>query len=127
MSNIRYSKEKLKGFKERILVEIKKVDQSLSLYDKEVKDPNGDGGTISSFASVENSNEGQARDLNSAIRDRLLAQKSNLNRALIRIETGEYGIDPDGKLISEERLNAHPCATQDAASKDRQRKAMVRM
>jgi RNA polymerase-binding transcription factor DksA len=90
----RYSDQELQEFKEIILIKLKKAKIDLKLLNEE----------------------------NSVSSNRLAFQKEkfieNLEKALIRIEQKNYGIDKDKKLIPKERLLACPCAMDSIENKN---------
>ena len=54
--------------------------------------------------------EVEVDDVNHDIRERIESDLKKIETALTKIETGSYGIDDDGKEISEARLRAIPWA-----------------
>jgi RNA polymerase-binding transcription factor DksA len=90
----RYSDEELGKFKDIILVKLEKAKTDLEFLNEE----------------------------NSVSSNNLAFQKEkfikNLEKALIRIEQKNYGIDKDGKLIPKERLLACPCAMDSIQNKN---------
>lgn len=58
----------------------------------------------------ENASEIVMDEVNSDLRGRMEADIEKIDKALAKIEDGTYGVDDEGKEISEARLNAIPWA-----------------
>ena len=58
----------------------------------------------------ENATEVEIDDVNRDLRAHMEADLEKIEQALLKIEAGSYGIDKDGKEISEARLRAIPWA-----------------
>jgi RNA polymerase-binding transcription factor DksA len=58
----------------------------------------------------DNADEVAMDDVNAGVRVRIEADLSKITKALARIQDGSYGIDEEGKQISEERLKVLPWA-----------------
>ena len=106
-----YSPEELKEFEELILEKLEKAKQEFhTLRDSLTrKDEDGIDGSFSQVKTLEDGAETAEKEQLSQLAARQQKFINNLEKALIRIKNGTYGICVDtGKLISKERLRAVP-------------------
>jgi DnaK suppressor protein len=116
----KYSTEELKKF-EKMLVD-KKVNAQKELYFiKESllrKDLSGTDTTQGALKTLEDGADTMEKESLSQLAGRQQTFIANLEKALIRIKNGTYGICKDtGKLIDKNRLMAVPHATQTIEAK----------
>lgn len=110
----RYSYEELQEFKELILKKLEKANKDYELYKSMLshEDTNDIMDTSPTFKVLEEGANVLSKEEIGRIAQRQLKFIQHLQAALVRIETGTYGICREtGKLISKERLKAVPHAT----------------
>lgn len=110
----RYSYEELQEFKEIILQKLEKAQKDYDLYKSLLshEDTNDIMDTSPTFKVLEEGANVLSKEEIGKIAQRQLKFIQHLQAALVRIETGTYGICREtGKLISKERLRAVPHAT----------------
>jgi len=120
MEKTRYSDQELKEFEEMILEKLaaskKELEKLMSSLTKK-----NDQGTEATTGSSYSQDDGGAALERERINQLALRQNKfidNLEKALIRIKNGTYGIcKSTGNLISKERLKAVPHTTQSIAAK----------
>ncbi len=107
----RYSDEELQEFEALIHEKLDKAKTELN-YIKESITKSGDSGTGSTFGTIKTLEDGAETAEKESLNQLAARQQkfiNNLEKALIRIKNGTYGICIDtGKLISKERLKAVP-------------------
>jgi len=111
---VRYSEEELQEFKEIILQKLDKAQKDYELYKSMIShdDSNDIIDTSPTFKVLEEGASVLSKEEIGKVAQRQLKFIQNLQTALIRIETGTYGIcRATGKLIPKERLKAVPHAT----------------
>ena len=111
---VRYSEEELQEFKEIILQKLDKAQKDYELYKSMIShdDSNDIIDTSPKFKVLEEGASVLSKEEIGKVAQRQLKFIQNLQTALIRIETGTYGIcRATGKLIPKERLKAVPHAT----------------
>lgn len=111
---IRYNKEELQEFKDLILKKLEKAQKDYELYKSLLshEDTNDIMDTSPTFKVLEEGANVLSKEEIGKIAQRQLKFISHLQAALMRIETGTYGVCREtGKLISKERLKAVPHAT----------------
>jgi RNA polymerase-binding transcription factor DksA len=110
----RYSYEELQEFKELILKKLEKAQKDYDLY-KSLLSHEGTNDimdTSPTFKVLEEGASVLSKEEIGKIAQRQLKFITHLQAALVRIETGAYGVCREtGKLISKERLRAVPHAT----------------
>lgn len=107
----RYSTEELTEFEELINQKLDKAREELKgLRESLTRNVDGDSGaTLSSIKTLEDGADTAEKEQLSQLAGRQQKFINNLEKALIRIKNGTYGICVDtGKLISKERLKAVP-------------------
>ncbi len=110
----RYSYEELQEFKEIILKKLEKANKDYELYKSLLshEDTNDIMDTSPTFKVLEEGANVLSKEEIGKIAQRQLKFIQHLQAALVRIETGTYGICREtGKLIAKERLMAVPHAT----------------
>ncbi|MBN2778520.1 MAG: TraR/DksA C4-type zinc finger protein [Bacteroidales bacterium] len=110
----RYSYEELQEFKEIILKKLAKAQKDYDLYKSLLshEDTNDIMDTSPTFKVLEEGASVLSKEEIGKIAQRQLKFIQHLQAALVRIETGTYGVCREtGKLISKERLKAVPHAT----------------
>jgi RNA polymerase-binding transcription factor DksA len=110
----RYSYEELQEFKEIILKKLEKAQKDYDLYKSLLshEDTNDIMDTSPTFKVLEEGASVLSKEEIGKIAQRQLKFIQHLQAALVRIETGTYGVCREtGKLISKERLKAVPHAT----------------
>jgi RNA polymerase-binding transcription factor DksA len=110
----RYSYEELQEFKEIILQKLEKAQADYELYKSLLshEDTNDIMDTSPTFKVLEEGANVLSKEEIGKIAQRQLKFIQHLQAALVRIETGTYGVCREtGKLISKERLKAVPHAT----------------
>jgi len=110
----RYSYEELQEFKEIILKKLDKAQKDYELYKSLLshEDTNDIMDTSPTFKVLEEGANVLSKEEIGKIAQRQLKFIQHLQAALVRIETGTYGICREtGKLIAKERLKAVPHAT----------------
>ena len=107
----RYSEDELQEFEALINQKLEKARDELNIL-KSSLTRNTDEGTDSNYSSVKTLEDGAdtaEKEQLSTLAGRQQKFINNLEKALIRIKNGTYGICVDtGKLISKERLRAVP-------------------
>lgn len=107
----RYSADELKEFEELILEKIEKAKSELN-YIKSSLNKTSETGIGNSFGTVKTLEDGAETAEKESLNQLAARQQkflNNLEKALIRIKNGTYGICIDtGNLISKERLRAVP-------------------
>ncbi|HOZ29786.1 MAG TPA: TraR/DksA C4-type zinc finger protein [Bacteroidales bacterium] len=110
----RYSYEELQEFKEIILKKLDKAQKDYELYKSMLshEDTNDTMDTSPTFKVLEEGANVLSKEEIGKIAQRQLKFIQHLQAALVRIETGTYGVCREtGKLIAKERLKAVPHAT----------------
>ncbi|MDD2634316.1 MAG: TraR/DksA C4-type zinc finger protein [Bacteroidales bacterium] len=113
-AKLRYNKDELQEFKELILKKLDKAQKDYDLYKSMLshEDTNDIMDTSPTFKVLEEGANVLSKEEIGKIAQRQAKFIKHLQAALVRIETGTYGICREtGKLISKERLNAVPHAT----------------
>ncbi len=121
----KYTAEELKEFEELINEKLEKAKNQLNFI-KESISKTGDMGTGSTFGTIKTLEDGAETAEKESLNQLAARQQkfiNNLEKALIRIKNGTYGICVDtGKLISKERLKAVPHTMHSIEAKLRQSK-----
>ena len=106
----RYSDEELKEFEALIHEKLDKAKEELKLLKGSITRTSEDSGdNFSSIKTLEDGADTAEKEHLSQLAGRQQKFINNLEKALIRIKNGTYGICVDtGKLISKERLKAVP-------------------
>ena len=110
----RYTLEELQEFKEIIIKKLEKAQKVYDLYKSLLshEDTNDIMDTSPTFKVLEEGASVLSKEEIGKIAQRQLKFIKHLQAALIRIETGTYGVCREtGNLISKERLRAVPHAT----------------
>jgi DnaK suppressor protein len=110
----RYSYEELQEFKELILKKLEKANKDYDLYKSMLshEDTNDIMDTSPTFKVLEEGANVLSKEEIGRIAQRQLKFIQHLQAALVRIETGTYGVCREtGKLIAKDRLKAVPHAT----------------
>ncbi len=110
----RYTLEELQEFKEIINRKLEKAQKDYDLYKSLLshEDTNDIMDTSPTFKVLEEGASVLSKEEIGKIAQRQLKFIKHLQAALVRIETGTYGVCREtGKLISKERLRAVPHAT----------------
>ncbi|MFM6948053.1 MAG: TraR/DksA family transcriptional regulator [Aquirufa sp.] len=120
----RYSAEELKGFEEIILKKLEETKAELS-YLMETLSKKNDSGTDTTASNSKVMEDGadtaEKENLNQ-LAGRQQKFANNLEKALMRIKNGTYGVCVDtGKLISKERLRLVPHTQHSIEAKLKQR------
>ncbi|NPA43574.1 MAG: TraR/DksA family transcriptional regulator [Chlorobi bacterium] len=116
----RYSDEELEEFRQIILKKLERTEHDLQVL-RELLESNDI--TQTKILSFEDSAYAYQHDSTMRMIARLEKFKSDLKRALIRIDNKTYGICREtGKLISKERLRAVPHATLSIEAKKNRNK-----
>jgi RNA polymerase-binding transcription factor DksA len=121
---VRYSAEELKEFEVIILKKLEETKAELS-YLMETLSKKNDSGTDSTSSNSKVMEDGadtaEKENLNQ-LAGRLQKFANSLEKALVRIKNGTYGVCADtGKLISKERLRLVPHTTHSLEAKLKQR------
>ncbi|MHA8065237.1 TraR/DksA family transcriptional regulator [Aquirufa sp. ROCK2-A2] len=121
---VRYSAEELKEFEEIILKKLEETKSELS-YLMETLSKKNDSGTDSTASNSKVMEDGadtaEKENLNQ-LAGRQQKFANNLEKALVRIKNGTYGVCVDtGKLISKERLRLVPHTQHSIEAKLKQR------
>ena len=112
----RYSDKDLKEFEELICTKLDVARAELIAYKNSLSGASVGG--VSKMRSVEDGNASVERERVTILAGRQSKHIQNLERALVRIKNGTYGIcSVSGELISKERLIAVPHTTQSIAVK----------
>ena len=116
----RYSADELKEFEELILEKIEKAKNELNFI-KSSLNKSSETGIGNSFGTVKTLEDGAETAEKESLNQLAARQQKflmNLEKALIRIKNGTYGICVDtGNLISKERLRAVPHTMHSIAAK----------
>ncbi|WP_053406998.1 MULTISPECIES: TraR/DksA C4-type zinc finger protein [Persicobacter] len=119
-SQLRYSKEDLAEFEALILKKIGRATNELNFI-KETLGKSNHSGTENSIGNIkplEDSADVQEKENLQELAVRQQKFLNNLQKALIRIKNGTYGVCVDtGKLIPKDRLRAVPHTTQTIEAK----------
>lgn len=110
----RYNAEELEEFKAIILKKLDKAKKDYDLYKSLLshEDTNDIQDTSPTFKVLEEGANVLSKEEIGKIAQRQLKFITHLQAALVRIETGTYGVCREtGKLIAKERLRAVPHAT----------------
>ena len=116
----RYTKKELEEFEKIILDKINKATKELDYIKESLLRKNGSGtdSTQGALKTLEDGADTLEKENLSQLAGRQQKFINNLQKAIIRIKNGTYGICKDsGKLISKARLKAVPHATQSIESK----------
>ena len=120
----KYSDEELKEFEDLILEKMEKAKEELRTL-KESLTHRNDESTDSTYSNVKTLEDGADTAEKEQLNQLAARQQkfiNNLEKALIRIKNGTYGICVDtGKLISKERLRAVPHTMHSIEAKLNQR------
>ena len=120
----RYSEDELKEFEELILEKLEKAKSELNFIKSSLNKTSetGIGNTFGTVKTLEDGAETAEKESLNQLAARQQKFIINLEKALIRIKNGTYGICIDsGKLISKERLRAVPHTMHSIAAKLKQR------
>ena len=106
----RYSDEELKEFEALILKKLEKAKEELNTLKASLTRESDDSGdNFSSVKTLEDGADTAEKEQLNQLAARQQKFITNLEKALVRIKNGTYGICIDtGKLISKERLMAVP-------------------
>ena len=116
----RYTKKELEEFEKIILDKINKAKKELDYIKESLlrKNVSGTDSTQGALKTLEDGADTLEKENLSQLAGRQQKFIHNLQKAIIRIKNGTYGICKDsGKLISKARLKAVPHATQSIESK----------
>ena len=116
----RYTKKELEEFEKIILDKINKATKELDYIKESLlrKNVSGTDSTQGALKTLEDGADTLEKENLSQLAGRQQKFIHNLQKAIIRIKNGTYGICKDsGKLISKARLKAVPHATQSIESK----------
>ncbi len=112
----RYSDQELKEFEALISTKLDVARAELIAYKNTLSGASVGG--VSKMKSVDDGNASVERERMTQLAGRQSKHIQNLERALVRIKNGTYGIcSVSGNLISKERLMAVPHTTQSIAVK----------
>ena len=117
---VKYSKKELIEFEKIILkkIDIARVELNYIKESLERKNLSGTDSTQGALKTLEDGADTLEKENLSQLAARQQTFINNLQKALVRIKNGTYGICKDsGKLISKARLRAVPHATQSIESK----------
>ncbi|MEL6562395.1 MAG: TraR/DksA C4-type zinc finger protein [Bacteroidota bacterium] len=120
----RYSEDELKEFEELILEKLEKAKSELNFIKSSLNKTSetGIGNTFGTVKTLEDGAETAEKESLNQLAARQQKFILNLEKALIRIKNGTYGICIDsGNLISKERLRAVPHTMHSIAAKLKQR------
>jgi len=120
----RYSEDELKEFEELILEKLEKAKSELNFIKSSLNKTSetGIGNTFGTVKTLEDGAETAEKESLNQLAARQQKFIVNLEKALIRIKNGTYGICIDsGNLISKERLRAVPHTMHSIAAKLKQR------
>jgi DnaK suppressor protein len=120
----KYTEDELKEFEALINEKLDKAKSELNTLRSSLthSDDEGTGETFSSVKTLEDGAETAEKEQLSQLAARQQKFINNLEKALIRIKNGTYGICIDtGKLISKERLRAVPHTMHSIEAKLNQR------
>jgi RNA polymerase-binding transcription factor DksA len=122
--NIRYSAEDLKEFEAIILKKLEETKAELSYLMETLskKNDSGTDATSSNSKVMEDGADTAEKENLNQLAGRLQKFANSLEKALVRIKNGTYGVCADtGKLISKERLRLVPHTTHSLEAKLKQR------
>ncbi|GAA4828243.1 TraR/DksA family transcriptional regulator [Algivirga pacifica] len=107
---LRYSTEELREFEEIIRAKLDQANSELEHLKVSIsKGSSGQDSNHSGGKTLEDGADAYEKEQLNQLAARTLKYKTQLEKALIRIKNGTYGICIDtGKLISKERLRAVP-------------------
>lgn len=120
----RYSEDELKEFEEIILEKLDKAKSELNFIKSSLNKTSetGIGNTFGTVKTLEDGAETAEKESLNQLAARQQKFILNLEKALIRIKNGTYGICIDsGNLISKERLKAVPHTMHSIEAKLKQR------
>jgi RNA polymerase-binding transcription factor DksA len=121
---IRYSAEELKEFEAIILKKLEETKAELSYLMETLskKNDSGTDATSSNSKVMEDGADTAEKENLNQLAGRLQKFANSLEKALVRIKNGTYGVCADtGKLISKERLRLVPHTTHSLEAKLKQR------
>ena len=116
----KYSEKELKQFEKLIVVKIEKAQNELDFIKESLlrRNLSGTDSTQGALKTLEDGADTMEKESLSQLAGRQQTFIANLEKALIRIKNGTYGICKDtGKLIDKNRLKAVPHATQTIEAK----------
>lgn len=119
MEKIRYSKEELVEFEELITANLDKAKKELASL-KKMLNKSSDDQAVSTgdYGSLDYSADNAERENMTQLAARQSKFVQNLERALMRINNGTYGVCAvTGKLIAKERLRLVPHTTESIEAK----------
>jgi RNA polymerase-binding transcription factor DksA len=122
--NIRYSAEDLKEFEAIILKKLEETKAELSYLMETLskKNDSGTDATSSNSKVMEDGADTAEKENLNQLAGRLQKFANSLEKALVRIKNGTYGVCADtGKLISKDRLRLVPHTTHSLEAKLKQR------
>ncbi|MEH0155126.1 TraR/DksA C4-type zinc finger protein [Limibacter armeniacum] len=107
---LRYTREELKEFEELLVKKLDKANSELDhLKSSIMKSSSGYDSNHSGGKTLEDGADAYEKEQLNQLAARTLKYKTQLEKALIRIKNGTYGVCVDtGKLISKDRLRAVP-------------------
>lgn len=117
---LKYSAEELKEFEALILEKLEVANRELKYYKQQLskRDDEGNYDTTGAVKVLEDGAETAEKENYNQLAGRQQKFISQLEKALIRIKNGTYGICVDtGKLISKERLRLVPHTQQTTEAK----------
>jgi DnaK suppressor protein len=121
---VRYSAEELKEFEAIILKKLEETKAELSYLMETLskKNDSGTDATSSNSKVMEDGADTAEKENLNQLAGRLQKFANSLEKALVRIKNGTYGVCADtGKLISKERLRLVPHTTHSLEAKLKQR------
>jgi RNA polymerase-binding transcription factor DksA len=121
---VRYSAEELKEFEVIILKKLEETKAELSYLMETLskKNDSGTDATSSNSKVMEDGADTAEKENLNQLAGRLQKFANSLEKALVRIKNGTYGVCADtGKLISKERLRLVPHTTHSLEAKLKQR------
>ena len=116
----KYSEKELKQFEKLIIGKIDKAQKELDFIKESLlrRHLSGTDSTQGAIKTLEDGADTMEKESLSQLAGRQQTFIANLEKALIRIKNGTYGICKDsGKLIDKNRLKAVPHATQTIEAK----------
>ena len=121
---VRYSAEELKEFEAIILKKLEETKAELSYLMETLskKNDSGTDATSSNSKVMEDGADTAEKENLNQLAGRLQKFANSLEKALVRIKNGTYGVCADtGKLISKDRLRLVPHTTHSLEAKLKQR------
>ena len=119
----KYTAEELQEFEVLINEKLDKAKNQLNFIKESISKTAGAGSTYGNIKTLEDGAETAEKESLNQLAARQQKFINNLEKALIRIKNGTYGICVDtGKLISKERLKAVPHTMHSIEAKLRQNK-----